>query len=244
MNRSRYSLLVLTLACGGLFAACSTDDSNQTPAPGGQDAAGISVGRDATPVATGPVTLFDFSAGTQGWAYNNYQASGGDGGVSSPYNLASSLVPFTGIRPTMEFDGTVGNPGGSLKMAINFTDFDQNVLANVQFKPTVQNWTNKAVTVQIKFEPGFESLYTGGMQLFAQDETWAGTYQWKNWPFDNDWHSYDLDMTMASMKTDDVVQFGIQVISGSSAGATVDANGKPVFTPTTVIMHIDTVVVQ
>jgi hypothetical protein len=245
-NRCADRLLVVMLGCGAatLFAACSSDDSNGT---GGVDASGAGAGRDTAPVATGPVTLFDFPVGTQGWFYNDYQGVGTNGAITAPYNLASAKYTTTGPRPTIEWDGTDGYPAGtpgSLKLVVNFTGPDQNVLANVQFKPTVQDWTGKAVTLQIKLDPGFEELYMGGMQLFAQDETWAGAYQWKNWPSDNDWHAYDLDLTMATLKTDDIVQFGVQIISGSTSGSTVDENGNPIFTPRTVTMHVDQIAVQ
>jgi len=241
-NKKRNSMLVAMLGCGAasLLGACSEDSTPGVDA-GGSDA--DLTKNDSAPVATGPVTLFDFPISAQGWYYNNYQGMG-DGGPTTPINLASNAVTVTGARPTIEWDGTVGAPAGSLKLTVNFTGFDQNVLANVQFKPTLQDWTNKLVTLQIKLDPGFEMLYTGGMQLFAQDETWAGTYQWKNWPFDNEWYTYELDMTMAGMNTAGVVQFGIQLISGTAAGATLDDQGNPVFTPTTVTAYIDNIVVQ
>lgn len=228
-NRKRNSLWVLGCGAATLFAACSSGDSSQEP--------------DAGPVVTGPVTLFDFASSTQGWYFNDYQAMS-DGAPAELLNLASARVPFTGERPTLGWDGTVGNPPGSLKLVVNFTGFDQNVIANVQFKPDTLDWTDKVVSIEMKLDPGFEELYTGGIQLLAQDTSWAGTWQWRTWPPDTEWYTYELDMTMAAMQTDDVVQFGIQVISGDTAGATIDENGNPVFTPTTVTLYLDNVVVN
>jgi hypothetical protein len=235
-HRKRNRLFVVLLGCGAasLLAACSEDSGT---APGLGDSGADSAG------PAGPLTLFDFATSSQGWYYNGYQAMA-DGGPADLLNLASSSVTITGARPTIEWDATVGNPApGSLKLVIPFTGFDQNVIANVQFKPAV-DWTDKVVSLDIKIEPGFEELYTGGLQFLAQDSSWAGTWQWKNWPFDNGWYTYELDMTMAAMKTEDVVQFGFQVISGTPAGAPVDDQGNPVFTPTTVTLYVDNVVVQ
>jgi hypothetical protein len=232
-------LAVLGLSVASFFAACSSDDGEAKP-DSGTDAGKASV--DLTPV--GPTTLFDFASSAQDWFFNDYQSMG-DGGPSSPLNLASSAVTVTGARPTITWEPSIGNPApGSLKVSVTFTGYDQNVLANVQFKPAAQDWTNKVVSMRIKFVPGFEELYTGGMQLFAQDESWAGIYQWKNWPADNEWSTYELDMTMSAMKTNDVVQFGIQLISGSAVGATLDDLGNPIFKATTVTAYIDDITVR
>ena len=237
-NRKRNSLLVGMLGCGAavVFAACSGDSSPAT----GPDDSGAPGGPD-TLVPAGPVTVFDFATSDQGWYFNNWQEIA-DGGPSGQLNLASSAVTVTGARPTIEWDGTVGNPAGSLKIVVPFTGFDQTVIANVQFSP-VLDWTDKIISVEIRVE-GFDELYTGGMQLLAQDQAWAGTWQWKNWPFDSEWYTYELDMSTAAMQTDNVVQYGIKIDSGTSAGAAIDDQGNPVFTPTTVTAYIDNVIVE
>ncbi|MBN2574611.1 MAG: hypothetical protein JXP73_08585 [Deltaproteobacteria bacterium] len=233
-NEKRNSLLVAVLGCAavGLFAGCAGDETENLADAGG------------TPDAksTGPVTLFDFATTSQGWYFNNWQEIA-DGGPSGQLNLASSAVTVTGARPTIEWDGVVGKPAGSLKIVVPFTGFDQTVITNVQFSPAL-DWTDKVVGLDIKIEPGFDALYTGGMQLLAQDQTWAGTWQWNNWPLDSEWQPYVLNMTMAPMQTDNVVQFGVKIDSGTSAGAAVDELGNPVFTPTTVTLHVDNVVVK
>ena len=242
-NRKRNSWLVtlLGLAAVTLFAAC-TGDSSPPPAGGaggsGTSPTGGAGGTSAS--TTGSGALFEFTSGAQGWVYNTYQLIGDGGAPTAPYNLASTQYTTTATRPTIGWDGTVGNPGGSLKLVINFTAFQQNVLANVQFSPA-KNWANKIVTMQMKLETGFEGMTTGGMQVYAQDESWAGTYQWKTWPADTDWHPYELDMTSAgSMLTDDVKQFGVQINSGDPP---TDPSVSQTFTPTTVTLHIDTIVV-
>ena len=69
----------------------------------------------------------------------------------------------------------------------------------------------------------------GGILLFAQDTTWAGQYQWSDFPTDNQWHTYTLDMKGTTVDPTKIVQFTVQI---SAALVTpTDAGGSGVVRP-------------
>jgi hypothetical protein len=233
-------------AAGGSTSSGGSSSNTGSSATGGSSAAGgTSTGSSGAGGSSGPVTLFDFADGDQGWVFNSYQATG-DGGPVSPYNLAAPWVGTTdaGIAsPTIAGDSTVGDPAGSLKVVVTFTDTQQQVNPNYHWT-TSQDWTDKVISVRLKIDPAAPASFTGGgILLFAQDSTWSGKYQWTDFPTDSDWHTYTLDMTgVASPDPSDIVQFTVQ-ISSANTPATDDA-GVSTFTPTTVTAYIDTVTIQ
>jgi hypothetical protein len=105
---------------GGSSAAGGTSATGGSTASGGSTSSGGSSGS--------PVTLFDFADGDQGWTFNSYQATT-NGEIVSPYNLAApGVLPDAGVAPpTIAADGTVGDPPGSLKIVVTFTDYAQQV---------------------------------------------------------------------------------------------------------------------
>jgi hypothetical protein len=218
-------------ARGGSTGSGGSSAAGGTLASGGATSSGGSSGS--------PVTLFDFATDDQGWVFNTYQATA-NGEMVSPYNLAApGVLPDAGVAPpTIAADSTVGDPPGSLKIVVTFTGYTQQVNPNYHWA-TPQDWTNKVVSVRVKVDPAVPATFTGGgIQLFAQDSTWVGKYQWADFPTDSDWHTYTLDMTgVTSPDPTNIVQFTVQLASATTPSATD-------FTQTTVTAYIDTITIQ
>jgi hypothetical protein len=199
----------------------------------------------------GTVTLFDFATGDQGWVFNTYQAVNAAGVAVSPFNLAVPGNLSGGDRdagvaaPTIAANGTVGDPPGSLKVVVTFTGYDQQVNANFNWGPkALQDWTNKVVSVLVKVDPAVHATFSGGIQLYAQDTTYGGQYQWSAFPTDNAWHTYTLDMTgTTSVNPAQIILFTVQLASAGTPTDTGDG-GVASFTPTTVTAYIDTITVS
>jgi hypothetical protein len=241
---------------GGASATGGNTGNGGSGASGGSSASG---GSNATGGATGsgggsagPVTLFDFASGDQGWVYNTYQATDSTSGAAvAPYNLvvAGNLSAGdldAGVKaPTLAAESTVGDPPGSLKVVATFTGNNQQVNPNFNWgDQALQDWTNKTVSVRIKLDPAIATTSTGwGIQLFAQDSTWAGQYQWADFPTDSDWHTYTLNLAGATIDPTKVIQFTVQV-SSPNVAASSDDGGVSSFTPVTVTAYIDTIKVQ
>jgi hypothetical protein len=200
--------------------------------------------------SAGPVTLFDFASGDQGWVYNGYQAVDSTSGANvSPFNVFAPGILSGGdldagvALPTLAFDSSTGDPPGSLKAVVTFTGFNQQVNANFNWgDKALQDWTNKVVSVRIKVDPlPSDTTTIGGILLFAQDTTWAGQFQWSDFPTDNQWHTYTLDMTgTTTVDPTKIVQFTVQI---SAALVTPTDAGVASFAPSTVTAYIDTVTV-
>ena len=103
---------------------------------------------------SGTETLFDFFSGSQGWVFNNYQATDrhrrcgqpvqSRGGGKSIRRRSRRWRP----APTLAADSTVGDPPGSLKVVVTFTGYDQQVNPNFNWgSNALQDWTNKVVSV-------------------------------------------------------------------------------------------------
>jgi hypothetical protein len=252
--------MTILAACGSSTGSGGASATGGNTSHGGSSAAGGSIatgGSSSTGGATGsggssagPVTLFDFATGDQGWVYNTYQAVDSSSGAPvSPFNVA---VPGTlsggdldaGIAlPTLAFDSSTGDPPGSLKAVVTFTGFNQQVNANFNWgQNAVQDWTNKVVSVRVKVDPlPSDATSAGGILLFAQDTTYAGQYQWSDFPTDNQWHTYTLDMTGTnSVNPAQIIQFTVQI---SAALVTPTDAGVGSFAPITVTAYIDTVTV-
>jgi hypothetical protein len=142
-------------ASGGSTGSGGSNATGGTLASGGATSSGGSSG--------GPVTLFDFAAGDQGWVFNTYQATATNGQIVSPYNLAApGVLPDAGVAlPTIAADSTVGDPPGSLKIVVTFTGYAQQVNPNYNWA-TPQDWTNKVVSVRVKVDPAVPATFTGG----------------------------------------------------------------------------------
>jgi hypothetical protein len=218
-------------------------------ATGGSSSAG---GATSAGGSSGPVTLFDFASGDEGWVFNTYQAKDPNTGTAiSPYNLvvAGSLSDGdldAGVAaPTIAADSTVGNPPGSLKVVVTFTGYAQQVNANINWgQNALQDWTGKTVSVDIKVDPfPSDTSNLGGVMPYAQDTAYAAQYGWAAFPTDNQWHTYTLDMTKQPLTLDPakIIQFTVQF---ASADAPTDAAGVAPFSPITVTAYIDNITVQ
>jgi hypothetical protein len=271
-RRFKQLALICGLGAAGILAGCGSN-STANGGTGGSSATGGSTGRggasatgganstggsNATGGATslggssaGPVTLFDFASGDENWTFNTYQATDSSGAVTTPYNL---VVPGNlsggdldaGVAaPTIAADSTVGDPAGSLKVVVTFTGNNQQVNPNADWAAgSYQDWTNKTVSVDIKVDPAVPATFTGGgIQLFAQDSTWAGWYQWADFPTDNAWHTYTLNMAGTTLDPTQITQFTVQ-FSSANTPAPADGGVASVFTPVTVTAYIDNITVQ
>ena len=267
-NRLKHFALICGLGSVSLLAACgsnnskpsgSTGGSGGTNAQGGSASIGGATGGTSAAGGTssaggssGPVTLFDFASGDQGWVFNTYQATDATtGAATKPFNLAvdgnlSGGDLDAGVAaPTLAADSTVGNPPGSLKVVVTFTGYDQQVNPNINWgQNALQDWTGKTVSVDIKVDP-FPSDTTnlGGVMPYAQDTAYLGQYGWSAFPTDNQWHTYTLDMTKQPLTLDPakIIQFTVQF---ASAAAPTDDAGVPPFSPITVTAYIDNITVQ
>ena len=240
---------------GGANALGGSTGSGGVSATGGSSATGGTAGSGGAASSGGPcvgtVTLFDFATGDQGWGFNTYQATNAAGLAISPFNLAAPGVLSGGdldagvAAPTIAADSTVGDPPGSLKVVVKFTDYNQQVNPDINWGANaLQDWTNKVVSVDVKIDPAVPATFSGGIQLYAQDTTYNGQYHWAAFPTDNDWHTYTLDMTgTTSVNPAQIVQFTVQLASASTPTTTGDGGGAP-FTPTTVTAYIDTITVS
>ena len=240
---------------GGASAQGGSTGSGGASAMGGSSATGGTTGSGGATgsggTCVGAVTLFDFATGDEGWVFNTYQATNAAGVAVSPFNLAAPGNLSGGsldagvAAPTIAADSTVGDPPGSLKVVVTFTDYDQQVNPNFNWgSNALQDWTNKVVSVMVKVDPAVPATFNGGIQLYAQDATYAGQYQWSAFPTDNAWHTYTLDMTgTTSVNPAQIIQLTVQLASGSAPTDTGDG-GVASFTPTTVTAYIDTITVS
>jgi hypothetical protein len=241
---------------GGSSASGGSKGTGGASAVGGANATGGAT--SATGGATssggssaGPVTLFDFATGDDGWTYNTYQAEDSNGVATTPYNLVVAGNLSAGdldagvALPTLAADSTVGDPPGSLKVVVTFTGDNQQVNPNADWAAgSYQDWTNKTVSVRIKVDPAVPATFTGGgIQLFAQDSTWAGQYQWYDFPTDNAWHTYTLNMAGTTLDPTQITQFTVQFSSANVPASSADG-GVASFTPVTVTAYIDTITVE
>ena len=244
-----------SIGSGGASAQGGSTGSGGASAMGGSSATGGTAGSGGATssggACAGTVTLFDFATGDQGWVFNTYQATNAAGVAVSPFNLAvpgnlSGGDLDAGVAaPTLAADSTVGDPPGSLKVVVTFTGYDQQVNPNFNWgSNALQDWTNKVVSVMVKVDPAVPATFNGGIQLYAQDTTYAGQYQWSAFPTDNAWHTYTLDMTgTTSVNPAQIIQLTVQLASGSAPTDTGDG-GVASFTPTTVTAYIDTITVS
>ena len=244
-----------SIGSGGASAQGGSTGSGGASAMGGSSATGGTAGSGGATssggACAGTVTLFDFATGDQGWVFNTYQATNAAGVAVSPFNLAAPGNLSGGsldagvAAPTIAADSTVGDPPGSLKVVVTFTDYDQQVNPNFNWgSNALQDWTNKVVSVMVKVDPAVPASFNGGIQLYAQDATYAGQYQWSAFPTDNAWHTYTLDMTgTTSVNPAQIIQLTVQLASGSAPTDTGDG-GVASFTPTTVTAYIDTITVS
>ena len=240
---------------GGASAMGGSTGSGGVSATGGSSATGGNAGSGGAAssggACVGAVTLFDFATGDQGWGFNTYQATNAAGLAVSPFNLAAPGGLSGGdldagvAAPTIAAESTVGDPPGSLKVVVTFTDYNQQVNPNINWgQNALQDWTNKVVSVLVKIDPAVPAAFGGGIQLYAQDTTYSGQYHWAAFPTDNDWHAYTLDMTgTTSVNPAQIVQFTVQLASASTPTTTGDGGGA-LFTPTTVTAYIDTITVS
>jgi len=228
---------------GGVSATVGSSATGGTTGSGGAASSGGA--------CVGAVTLFDFATGDQGWGFNTYQATNAAGLAISPFNLAAPGVMSGGdldagvAAPTIAADSTVGDPPGSLKVVVTFTDYNQQANPNISWgQNALQDWTNKVVSVLVKVDPAVPATFSGGIQLYAQDTTYSGQYHWAAFPTDNAWHTYTLDMTgTTSVNPAQIIQFTVQLASASTPTTTGDGGVAP-FTPTTVTAYIDTITVS
>ena len=239
---------------GGASAMGGSTGSGGASATGGSSVTGGTTGSGGATssggACTGAVTLFDFATGDEGWVFNTYQAANAAGVAVSPFNLAvpgnlsGGDLDAGAAVPTIAAESAVGDPPGSLKVVVTFTGYDQQVNPNFSWGPnTLQDWTNKVVSVLVKVDPAVPATFSGGIQLYAQDTTYAGQYQWSAFPTDNAWHTYTLDMTGAtSVNPAQIIQFTVQLASAGTPTDTGDG-GVASFTPTTVTAYIDTITV-
>lgn len=260
--------LMLTLTAAAAFAACSSDSGNGggsggsgggaggssakggsggsasggAGGSGGSSAKGGSSGSGGSSSGSSSNALFDFASDEQGWVFNIYQATDDSGAAKSPFNLAvASNIPEGSKAPTIGHDSGIGDPPGSLKVEVTFTKYDEQVNPNYSWGKSPQDWTDKTINVRIKVDPLPDpALSTGGIQLFAQDSTWEGEYKWNNMPTDTDWHTYTFNLkdVTTKMKTNDIVQFTVQISSGGAAASGED------LAPASLTAYIDTVTVE
>jgi hypothetical protein len=178
-------------------------------------------------------------------------AGGADGGVTADdagavvdagtASDASVVVADAGggggAMPTLDFDGTDGNPApGSLKVTVPYTDFNQVVDVGLRFDPSMQqNWTGKIVHVKVRLTSG---TFGGGAVLYAlttDPSTPNYIYTPSGWTLllSNQWHDIALDLRHVP-SANQVIGFGVQFGTGGPAAAGVT------FTPTTPVFNVDT----
>jgi hypothetical protein len=235
-------------ASGGNTGSGGSSASGGSSTTGGSNATGGATGAGGS--SAGPVTLFDFSTSDQGWVYNTYQATDSSSlAAVSPFNVVAPGTLSGGdldggvALPTLAFDGSTGDPSGSLKAVVTFTGFNQQVNPNINWgQSALQDWTNKVVSVRVKIDPlPSDTTNIGNITLFAQDTTYAGEYQSLPFPTDNQWHTYTLDMTSTtSVDPAKIIQFTVQF---ASAWVTPTDAGVASFAPITLTAYIDDVTV-
>jgi hypothetical protein len=233
-------------ASGGSTASGGSSISGGSTATGGK-ATGGTTGSGGS--SAGPVTLFAFDSGDQGWVYNSYQATDSTSGANiPPFNAFVSGILSGGdldggvALPTLAFDSSTGDPAGSLKAQVTFTGFDQQVNPNINWGANaLQDWTNKVVSVRIKVDPfPADATNFGNITLFAQDSTYAGQYQSSPFPTDNQWHTYTLDMNGTTVDASKIIQFTVQF---AAAWMTPSDAGVASFAPIQLTAYIDTITV-
>ena len=194
----------------------------------------------------GPTTLFDFATGVQGWVLNTYQATNGDGTPKAPFNLAKDGIQLDGgTMPTIGFDGTVGDPAGSLVVTVDFTDYSQEVMPNIVYATPV-DWTGKTITLRVKVDATLPAdLQYSGFSIYAQDTSYALSKQLVvNFPTNTDWHTLTLPIA-ANGNSFDATKVGSFVVSIYSNEPPTGLDGAaPGVTPTSVTVHIDTIQLQ
>jgi hypothetical protein len=148
--------------------------------------------------------------------------------------------------PTIGFDGTVGDPAGSLMVTADFTGYRQQVMPNIGYDPPL-DWTGKTVTLRIKVDATLPpELQYSGVSFYAQDTSYQLSKQVVvEFPADNDWHTLTLPIVADTGGSFDVSQISSLVVSiYSNEEPTGLDGGAPAVTPTSVTVHIDTVQIQ
>lgn len=151
---------------------------------------------------------------------------GGDGGASN--------------RPTLEWDGTDGNPSpGALKVTVTYTDYRQYVDVVKQIAPAL-DLTDRILRAQVKLVSSTPTAFPGGIQFHTSagaSYTYFGNAGLSFGP-EGTWQPILLDLGVAGAPFDAsmIVQLGIQVYSGDPpVGVTSLA------APITVVFEIDTI---
>ncbi len=230
------------VAAGGLLALSCSDDSGETSGSGGTGgrAGGSVAGSGGGPGGSGgavsvlPPATFPFTDSTDGFALDTFANSGPftDG---NPQNIGG--VPNGTTTPVVAFDSHEGMPDdGSVRITATFNDFNQTVTVRRVYPPNQTiDLTGKTVTAQIKLDSG---TFTGIVHLmtlstpsppnpapgyyFAQGDSITLT--------DHDWHTLRFQMAAPEFAATgwvpgDIVQIGVQLASGLSAGGAAGSGG-------------------
>jgi len=216
---------------GGCTFPALIDDWAGTPSPTGAVVKAALLGYPDDPPASpprplGPGVNFTFGHGPQGWAFDLYDAP-------DLQNLA--VHPPAGVAPpALTFNATDGAPEpGSLQVSVHFTAFNQHVDPDVNFFFPGLNLTGKVLHARIRLASG--SFSQGAFQFHAST---GSSFAYGSAFFTGDalplgvWVPVDLDLatvTSPGFDPTQVIQIGVQFLSGFSGGGTFVDTGDTVF---------------
>jgi endoglucanase len=215
---------------GGCTFPALINDWAGTPSPTGAVVQAALLGYPADPPASppralGPDVNFTFGHGPQGWAFDLFDDA-------SQTNLA--VHPSPGFAaPTLTINATDGAPDpGSLQVTAHFTAFHQYVDPDVNFFSPRLNLTGKVLHARIRLVSG--TFDQGAFQFHAST---GDSFVYASTFFNGTalplgvWVPVDLDLSTVTAPGYDptqVVQIGVQFLSGFGSGTYVDT-GDTVF---------------
>ncbi len=222
---------------------------------GGSDAAGLdgsaldaesidTAALDGAPVQ--PMELFDFAGSSQGWTFSAWQETDSSNQPVAPFNLAVAGIQLDGgAMPTIGWDGTVGDPPGALRMTIDFSDWQQQVVPNVMYEAPLPSWTGRTLVLRVRVGAvPAASLADSGFVIYAQDGNWTMSKQLVvAFPTDTEWHTLSLPIEVGEHATFDAsaIKSVTVGIFSSDPPAAPDGGVVPGFTPASVTVYVDSI---
>ena len=225
-------LMMLDVACG------SSSDNGDGGGNGGKGGGGGSAGSDAG-VTHRLYETFTTANSLSGFTLNDYPDTASFN-LAATYTVDGGADGGTAPQPTLEWDGTDGNPDpGALKVTVTYTDYRQYVDVIKQLAPAL-DLSNRVLKAQVKLVSSTPDSFSGGVQFHASagaSYTYFGNAGLSFGPV-GAWSPILLDLGASASTFDPamIVQLGVQVYSGDPPTGTTT-----LATPITVVFEIDTV---
>jgi len=171
---------------------------------------------------------YTFDTDIQGWQFNQFNGP--------PFTNIAVTVPPGGRPPFLAFDPMSGDPApGSLVVSAPFTAVDQNVDAIASLPFPGVDLSGKTLHARVRLVAG--TFAQGGVQFHALSGpsfVFAGTFlNPDQFPL-GVWVPMDLDLAAAAASTPgfdptQIIQIGVQILSGFSSNGDVFTGGDAVF---------------